>query len=318
MSYDLTSFLTTVASSSASIVAILGGFIASKLITINGERSSIIDRLTSIEKELSFKQTEIKSKQEESDKENALSFIEEHLEDLIEEHPLAIVYDTAENQCITINRLEPYWEKATNLFHELCEAYPEEANNSEYNSDDLPKEIARKYTDDNYSYAILENIVGFIKKKERRKELEEERKNDLFRNSLPYLDSSYVDLTETFQKIKPISPTWNYAQNEQDIARLTTEIKYLEFQKKQLQEQKKALVKPKGMEAAMIIFALFSVACIITPLAMSPRYTESLRTFWVIKTIILGFFIIGLIAIFVYLFFLLQWKYDSHDNNIKD
>ena len=313
LSYDLTSFLTTVAASSASIVAILGGFIASKLISISSERSNVIDKLKAIEKELSFKQTEIISKQEKKDKEDALTFIRFHLEDLIEEHPLDIVYDIAENQCITINRLEPYWNKAMNLFHELCEAYPEEANNAEYNSDDLPKEIARKYSEDSFSYAILESIVNFMKKRvreEKRKKLEEERKNNFLLNSLACLDLNYSDLTEPLQEVNLISSPWNYAQNEQDIARLDTDIKYLEFQKKQLQEQKTALTKPKGMRTGLIIFALFSIACIIAPLAMSPRYFDKLFDFWRIKLIILFLFFSGMVSIFLYLVYLLNWKED--------
>ena len=45
MSYDLTAVLTTIAAASASIVAILGGFIASKLIAISSERSAVLDHL---------------------------------------------------------------------------------------------------------------------------------------------------------------------------------------------------------------------------------------------------------------------------------
>ena len=54
MSYDLTAVLTTIAAASASIVAILGGFIASKLIAISSERSAVLDHLKQINKELVF------------------------------------------------------------------------------------------------------------------------------------------------------------------------------------------------------------------------------------------------------------------------
>ena len=53
--YDLTTLLTTIASISASFVAILGGFIASKLISISENRSSTLDKLRSRDKEISVK-----------------------------------------------------------------------------------------------------------------------------------------------------------------------------------------------------------------------------------------------------------------------
>ena len=75
MSYDLTAFLTTVAASSASIVAILGGFIASKLITISGERDALLVKLNSIEEELRYKSAELDNRRKENDICDAISFI---------------------------------------------------------------------------------------------------------------------------------------------------------------------------------------------------------------------------------------------------
>ena len=52
--YDLTTVLTTIAACSASIVAILGGFIASKLITINAERDEVNTRIAELDEEIDF------------------------------------------------------------------------------------------------------------------------------------------------------------------------------------------------------------------------------------------------------------------------
>lgn len=56
--YDLTSVLTTIAACSASIVAIIGGFIASRLISINADRDEVNTRLSETEEELSLHQEE--------------------------------------------------------------------------------------------------------------------------------------------------------------------------------------------------------------------------------------------------------------------
>lgn len=47
--YDLKTVLTTIAACSASIVAILGGFIASKLIAINAERDEVNTRISELD-----------------------------------------------------------------------------------------------------------------------------------------------------------------------------------------------------------------------------------------------------------------------------
>ena len=55
MNNELSAFLTTIAGSSASFVAILGGFVASKLITINGERDAVDNRLNELRSEIDLK-----------------------------------------------------------------------------------------------------------------------------------------------------------------------------------------------------------------------------------------------------------------------
>ena len=50
--YDLTTVLTTIAACSASIVAIVGGFIASKLIAINTERDEVNTRISELDEEI--------------------------------------------------------------------------------------------------------------------------------------------------------------------------------------------------------------------------------------------------------------------------
>ena len=52
--YELTTVLTTIAACSASIVAILGGLIASKLITLNTERDEVNARITELDEEIDF------------------------------------------------------------------------------------------------------------------------------------------------------------------------------------------------------------------------------------------------------------------------
>lgn len=52
---DYTSFFYSIAGCSATIIAIIGGFIASKLISISADRDKILDIIKEIEDELDMK-----------------------------------------------------------------------------------------------------------------------------------------------------------------------------------------------------------------------------------------------------------------------
>ena len=311
MNYDLTPFLTTVAAASASIVAILGGFIASKLIAINGERNAILDKLNSIDEELRYKQDDCEARKRENDSNDALVFIRDHIKYVCEQVDLNTIYDSAENYGITKETLEFFWNKALSISKELAQTPTEKI---EFNSDDLPKKLASKYLDDAFAYQVLQELIRYIKKiikEEERKQQKELQKKDILSSFLP--DPIEISaITDPLDNIRPITFTWNYSQNEQEIAKLTSDISYLLFQKKQLQEQQKLLAQPKGMKTGLVIFALFATVCIIVPLAMSPYCTDDFNEFCATKNIILILFIVGLSSIFGYLSYLLRWKEHSH------
>ena len=65
------------------------------------------------------------------------------------------------------------------------------------------------------------------------------------------------------------------------------------------------------MRAGLILFALFSVSCIIFPLSLVPLCVENYCVFVVCKVAVIAVFSLGLIAIFCYLVFLLNWKDDK-------
>ncbi len=310
MSYDLTAFLTTVAASSASIVAILGGFIASKLITISGEREAVLEKLNSIEEELRFKTAERERRQKENDTSDALCFVSDHISAVYNQDVIDLVYDPAENHGISKECIKPYWDKALSISKEIVEI---DFDRMQVNSDGLPKDLARKYSNDTFSYDVLLALKRYSEKiareEERRRREELSKNSPLFSNlSLPFEDPMLIDNIGT---IETFTSPFSYSQNGQAIVKLSSDILFLEFQKGQLEEQRKVLSQPKGMMAGLIIFATFAIINIIIPLTMSPWETESLRTFWIVKFFILLFFIAGLVAIFVYLVYLLQWKNNS-------
>lgn len=82
--YDLTSLLTTISSASASFIAILGGLVASKLLTISSERDAVLTKISELDKEISVKETQKSTLQKENNDSDALDFIESNIADLIQ------------------------------------------------------------------------------------------------------------------------------------------------------------------------------------------------------------------------------------------
>ena len=121
MVYDLTSILTTIAACSASIVAIIGGFIASKLIAINAERDEVDTRISELDEEIAFYTIERNTLQGVLDEDDALEFIEDNIESIIKRRTLDETYKEVERPCLEKEILRPYWERGEKVYQLFCD-----------------------------------------------------------------------------------------------------------------------------------------------------------------------------------------------------
>lgn len=110
--YDLTSLLTTISSASASFIAILGGLVASKLLTISSERDAVLAKISELDKEISVKEAQKNALQKENNDSDALDFIESNIADLIQGKSLNLVFEKSTEKSLSIESLQPYWETA--------------------------------------------------------------------------------------------------------------------------------------------------------------------------------------------------------------
>ena len=99
-----------------------------------------------------------------------------------------------------------------------------------------------------------------------------------------------------------------YGKNVEIIREEENAIKWLELQKKQCEARRSSLKRPKGMLLGLVIFALFSLLCIVAPLLLTPFSTESFKYFAIVKCSALVVFATGLFSIFGYLIWLLRWR----------
>ena len=274
MTNELSSLLTTIASASASFVAILGGFIASKLIAVNGERDAVDSRLQELKYEIELKQQECDSLQEGITSDDALDFIREHASNVANLDALSEVYEEDEQQLLEFDELEPYWDDAialTKRFHIACE------KNTELNDDNIPCELAAEVKGTYFKYEVCRAVA-----------------EQVFPTMLPLISAA---------------PTgaW-YERDKQRIANLRIEIASLRIHEEQSREQRKALKKPKGMKLGFLLFALFSLFNIIQPLILSTVPLSTVAEYNIVRFVSIACLLIGLIATFWYLAWLLAWK----------
>ena len=295
MCYDLTTVLTTIAAASASIVAILGGFIASKLIAISSERSAASERLKQIDEELSLRTTERDKLQAINDEDDALDFIRDHAEELYDAKSVEVVYEKSDHPVISLETLTPYWNRALELSGGFFDEF---SSTCTLNDDHIPVQLLQTVKDDEFGYQIYLKCGEKLGKILR----EAERSNNPFGFAMPDID---------IPTIRPVMSGYNYQKNNDSITGHNTAIAMLKLHKKQCEEQIHALKKPRGMVLGLVIFAMFTLCCIIAPLIASPFTTENHTAFVVAKSVFLGLFGIGLTSIFGYLVYLLKWEKDS-------
>lgn len=291
--YDLTTFLATVASVSASIVAILGGLIASKLITINGDREANATKIDEIEQLQKHKQSELLKLKQEVVEEESIDFINAHIMELLSNIELKKVYVDSEKQFVSYSDLVPYWQRAIEIWQETVAFIKDNAIDTQTNSDKIPSLLAQKYTKNNFDYEICSKIfraLRRIKKKEEHK------------NSILGIPSAFEIDDMDFNISNPIEKNSINTR----ISNLESELRLIKLQRTQLLDERNKLQRPKGMKIGLIIFAFFSVTSIVFPLLMCPWYVDNQLQFWIFKGIVLGLFLGGIGSILGYLLYWLK------------
>ena len=273
---DIEALLLAIASLSASFVAILGGFIASRLITINSERTACLSQLQNIVDKL-FYHEEMRFMLDKSlNEEDAIRFIYNHMAEFVAGDSVDDVYEDTELQSIDLYDLKPLWERAQTII-ELFDEHLQSKGYGAFNSDWIPVEIAEEYADDIFSYEVCKLYVGWGL-----------GEHD-FENT-PFRDTG----------------AW-YERDSQKVVEHTKEITFLRQQKEQYLISLNSLKQPIGMKSGLILFALFSLCNIILPLAFSLfRFPEPFST--IVASVSIFFLALGLVATFFYLAWMLRWK----------
>lgn len=299
--YDLTSLLTTISSASASFIAILGGLVASKLLTISSERDAVLAKISELDKEISVKEAQKNALQKENNDSDALDFIESNIADLIQGKSLNLVFEKSTEKSLSIESLQPYWETAIAISKRFQHSMtPGIISVSQLRS--LEKESELEYAQDAFSKNVSLIILNYFE--------------DQFNRSSSSPFSATLRVPNTFFRAS-IWDRQRYENNARTIFQLQASLDSLHFQMSQYEKDKKMLKNPVGVSDGLNIFGLFSLICIVPPLILTPFETTNFYLFLFIKIFFIASFSLGLLSTFLYMKKLLNWpefKKDSNDN----
>lgn len=168
------------------------------------------------------------------------------------------------------------------------------------NSDKVPVVLANKYTNE-FDYNVCKKIIREVEKASRKQ------------NSNPFFPTSLlIDADDMVPQQVGIL----YHQKTGEAEQLGLRIKELKFEKKQYEDKKKQIKKPKGMKPGLCIFGAFSVLGVFFPLICALiNYVNSFDCLC-LPIISLVFFCVCTLITFIYLALLLRWR--NVDKGDKD
>ena len=184
---------------------------------------------------------------EELNADDALDFIGHNISMLIDNESINVVYKTEERPRLDYSVMKKYWCRALDIFEKMSSLDTDDFSNT--NSDKIPIVLASKYTN-SFDYKVCKKIL---------RELEKRGKRD---SSFIYPSALLMDSDDMIPRQIGI---W-YHQKRGEAEGLESRIQELEFEKRQYEEKKKQIRKPKGMKAGLWIFAIFSSLGVFFPL----------------------------------------------------
>lgn len=301
--YDLTSLLTTISSASASFIAILGGLITSKLLTISGEREAVLSKIASSHQLYDSKKALRDTLLHENNEKKALDFIDSNFKSFMHSDDLDTVYNSVKiPPSISIEDLRPFWDRAQELYSLFWNEYKQD---NTLTSEQIIQKLSLTHSNDSFfisfHYLFFRQLLILL----------EENGQNLYLNKT----SSFITSASKFPK--PQSTMWDtqrIEENTRRIKELDNELGLILSQINQYEEEKLHLQSPPDVQAGLNVFGLFALVCIVFPLILSPFGTTNICLFWFIKLFFIVSFSLGLLSTFLYMKKLLNWPNPKKDN----
>jgi hypothetical protein len=281
---NLDSLISTVAASTAAIVAIVGGLIISRLLSLSSEKNGVVRRLRELVADVGTLQQQSDEISEFLLRDDAEDFIKDHAKDLVlDGTPFEELVDVHNYPYRTVEELRPFIQ----MFEEVKEDFYKIVERDDF---DLPEE---------FDYFFKNEKLAFPERRFYYKTIFREFDKELLRRTKgPYGSVKYMPMIST--ATVPSYSIQYYRQQKTERDRLDGEIALL---KKQIEVQRATLQaygKPDGVWSGLFVIMYSCLVSVVWPCMLLPyevnRYNDQL-TRWTI----LGFFFSALLALFVYI-----------------
>ncbi|CAM4102815.1 hypothetical protein [Mesobacillus thioparans] len=280
---DLNNLIATIITSTAALVAIIGGFLVSRVVSISSEQNGIKRKLREINNDLVAKR-EIKLNIE-----NYL--FEDDLNDFVtgknikrlvfEEKSLEGIIEEDEYTYLTKEQLEPHFEQLKRIVKEMFE---------------IMKKLDAIDTFTNFKEKA--NGFNYPEREEWYKRVFDAINDEISKSQ----SNGIFGHLHNFAPINPnaFTPNTDYKDKKRERDRLDDEIRILELQKNAQLELLDNYGKPVWIWSGIAVLIYASIVGIIYPSTLLPypadRYNDNLT-----KWFLLGLFYSQLISLFIYL-----------------
>jgi len=283
---DLNNLLSTVITSTAALVAILGGFLVSRVISISSEQNGIKRSLREIYNDIDAKKEMISGLKR--------YLFEDDLDDFITVDNIKLLYkgknlkEIIEEDDFTLlefEELESHFKDLTDIteevykFIEVKDKIPEDLS-----------ELCRHYERVNHP----KRKVWYERSAEAMEELLEE--------SRPSSSSTFPSIAPPLANMRSYSGVnLDYKDKKRECGKLENEIKILELQKEEQLKILKEYGNPKWIISGLMVLLYATIVGIVYPSILLP-YNKGIYDDILIKWIVLCLFFSHLVMLFIYLF----------------
>ncbi|MCA1012820.1 hypothetical protein [Halobacillus halophilus] len=270
---DLDSLLTTVITSTAALVAIIGGFLVSRVISISSEQSSVKRKLREFNNDIKTKEDLLKQVETYLFQEDLNDFIDDDdaIKGLIKGNNLEKIVQETEYDSLPLEKLRLYFEQLLEIKNEIVEG-------GEATLEEFKEKNAMKYPEREKWYERIYEVFG---------EMVEAQSS-----TVPGWMSGFKT---------PAMVSSEYNDKKKELARLKEELTVLRTQRKEQESILKEYGQPKYVMSGLIVLAYAAVVGIIYPSTLMPypmdTYDDVTTKWW-----ILSLFFSHIFVIFSYLF----------------
>lgn len=287
---DLNTLISTIITSTAALVAIIGGFLVSRVISISSEQNSIKRRIREINNDLIAKR-EISRGIEDY-------LFEDDLGDFVTKKNIKRIYngltldevieEDASNR-LTKEELEPYFIQLNEMTEEIHDCLDSAENPYDSFKEFLTDFDDLKYPDRKEWYEKIFIVIKNL--------LSQSRLNPLFGTTVLLSNDN-----DFMFDIDRMTPNKNYGYYVKEQEKIEDEIKVLKLQRKAQQELLKDYGKPAWVWSGILVLIYASIVGIIYPSTLLP-YPLGVYDDGLTKWFLLSLFYGQLIALFAYLIF---------------